>query len=278
MSDRYPYVDPTVEIEDVNLVHIDPSAKIGKGTKIHKFAMIGKNVEIGENCEIYPFASILTGARIGNRVKIYNGCVISAEPQDFRWNGEASYCVIEDDCAVRELSIINRGISPDGGTRIGTRTFIMAESHIAHDTQIEGNSVLGNGTSVAPYCKIGAYTILSSNVVLHANSHLGRWSMIKGGCRISGNVPPFVIIAHNPMTYYGVNAIVLRHLKFSEETIDDIAKAYRHVYQCGTSTFNALKRIESDVRPSDARTEIINFIREHNLKIVAVRSHEDVVD
>lgn len=278
MSNNLPNVDPSVKIEDINLVHIDPSAKIGKNTRIHKFVMIGKNVEIGENCEIYPFASILTGARIGNRVKIYNGCVISAEPQDFRWDGQASYCYIEDDCAIRELSIINRGIDLDGGTRICSHTFLMAETHVAHDTIIESNCVLGNGTSIAPYCHIESFSILSTHVNVHANSNIGKWSLVKGGCRISGNVPPFVIIAHNPMTYYGVNAIVLRHLKFSEETIDDIAKAYRHIYLCGTSVFNALKRIESDVRPSEARSEILNFVRKHNMKIVATRTHEDVYD
>lgn len=275
MSNTHPYVDPSAIIEDENLIHIDPSAKIGKNTRIHKFAMIGKNVEIGNNCEIYPFASILTGARIGNNVKIYNGAVIAAEPQDFRWKGDASFCYIEDGCSIREQTIINRGIVGEGGTRIGTNSFIMANSHISHDVHIEGDCVIGNGASIAPDCKIESYVILSSNVVLHANSHLGRWSLIKGGCRISGNVPPYVIIAHNPMTYYGVNAFVLRHCKIPEAIIDDIAKAYRHIYQSSTSTFNALKRIESDVSPSDARQEILDFIRGHNLKIVAVPSNAD---
>ena len=43
--------------------------------------------------------------------------------------------------------------------------------------------------------------------------------------------------------------------------IDDIAKAYRHIYQCGTSVFNALRRIEADIKPSDARQAILDFIR-----------------
>ena len=70
----------------------------------------------------------------------------------------------------------------------------------------------------------------------------------------------------------------MRHKGFSEESIDDIAKAYRHVYQCNTSVFNAIRRIESDVKPSVERDKITNFIKEHNLRIVAVPSHEDVLD
>ena len=56
----------------------------------------------------------------------------------------------------------------------------------------------------------------------------------------------------------------------SSEQIDDIAKAYRHVYQCGTSVFNALRRIEADVPDSPTRQYILDFIRNCDLKIVAI--------
>lgn len=55
-----------------------------------------------------------------------------------------------------------------------------------------------------------------------------------------------------------------------DDRIDDIAKCYRHVYQTGTSVFNALKRIEADVDGSPERQNILDFIRGVNLKIVAV--------
>ena len=95
---------------------------------------------------------------------------------------------------------------------------------------------------------------------------------MKGGCRISSNVPPFIIIAHNPATYYGVNSIILtKHAKYTPEQVDDIAKAYRHIYQSGTSLYNALVRIEADIEPSPIRDEILNFIRSNNSRIVGNR-------
>ena len=96
-------------------------------------------------------------------------------------------------------------------------------------------------------------------------------SLIKGGCRITGNVPPFCIMAHNPTSYFGVNAYLLKkNGNMSEQRIDDIAKCYRHLYQTGTSVFNALKRIEADVDPSPERQSIIDFINGCNLRIVAI--------
>ncbi len=202
------------------LAHVGASAKIGDNVTIHPFAYIDDNVEIGDGCEIMSYTSIVRGTRIGKNNKIYQGSIIGADPQDFRWKGD--------------------------------------------------NCVLGNGALIAGDAEVDNCTILSSGVMLHENSRVGEWVLIKGGCRITGNVPPYVIMAHNPASYFGVNAIILRKGGFTEEQIDNIAKAYRHIYQTGTSVFNALRRIEADVTEGTVRDHITDFIRNVNLKIVAI--------
>lgn len=252
------------------LAHVDPSAKIGENVIIHPFAFIDANVEIGDGCEIMSYTSVIRGSRMGKNNKVYQGSIIGADPQDFRWKGEESYCFIGDNNVIREHVIINRGISSDRGTRIGDDSFIMAETHIGHDTHIKGKCVIGNGVTIAGDAEVGECAILSSGVILHENSKVGSWVLVKGGCRISGNVPPYIIVAHNPVAYFGVNAVILRKHGFTEDQIDDVAKAYRHVYQTGTSVFNALKRIEADVNEGDVRSNIVNFIRDCDLKLVAI--------
>lgn len=252
------------------LAHVDPSAKIGENVIIHPFAYIDQNVEIGDGCEIMPYTSIIRGTRLGKNNKIYQGSIIGADPQDFRWKGEETYCYIGDNNVIREHVIINRGIYSTGGTNIGSDSFIMAESHIGHDTHIAGKCVVGNSVMIAGDVEVGECTILSSGSILHEKSKVGSWVLIKGGCRISGNVPPYVIIAHNPASYYGINAVVLRKHGFTEDEIDDIAKCYRHIYQCSTSVYNALQRIEADVQDSNVRQNILKFIRDNEMKIVAI--------
>ncbi|MBD5276924.1 MAG: acyl-ACP--UDP-N-acetylglucosamine O-acyltransferase [Bacteroides sp.] len=251
------------------LAHVDPSAKIADDVKIHPFAYVDANVEIGSGCEIMPYASIIRGTRMGSGNKVYQGAIVGADPQDFRWKGDETFCYIGNNNVIREHVIINRGINHEGGTRIGDDSFIMAESHIGHDSHIEGRCVLGNGVTVAGDVKIDECVILSSNAIVHERCRVGRYALIKGGCRIGSNVPPFVIIAHNPASYYGVNAYVMRRdNRFSDQLVDDAAKAYRHIYQCSTSIYNALKRIEADIDPSEVREAILSFIRECNLRIV----------
>lgn len=252
------------------LAHVAPGAKIGNDVTIHPFAFIDENVEIGDGCEIMPYASVMQGTRMGRNNKVYQGAIIGADPQDFRWKGQQTFCYIGDNNVIRENVIINRGISPEGGTRIGSDSFIMAGCHIGHDTQVLGRSVLGNDVSVAGNAVIGECSILSSGVILHEKSQIGEWVLVKGGCRISGNVPPFVIMAHNPATYFGVNAVVMSKHGFTAEEIDDVAKAYRHVYQSSTSVFNALRRIKADLPDERVRTTIVNFIEKVGMKLVAI--------
>lgn len=252
------------------LAYVDPSAKLGQNVTVHPFAYIDADVEIGDNCEIMPYVSIISGTRMGSGNKIYNGSIIGANPQDFRWKGEKSYCIIGNDNTIREKVLINRSIREGEATVIGNGTFIMADSHIGHDANIADHCVIGNRATLAGNTTVGECSILSSGVILHEGSRLGPWTLIKGGCRISGNVPPYVIMAHNPAVYFGVNAVVLRKGRFTDEEIDDVAKVYRHIYQSGTSVFNAPKRIEADVPQSKVRDAIIDFVRGSNLKIVAI--------
>ena len=252
------------------LAHIDPEAKIGRDVTIYPFACIDKDVEIGDGCVIMSFASVCRGTKIGNKCRIYQGAIVGADPQDFRWHGEPSRCEIGDNTVIRENVIVNRGFMTERGTFIGSDSFVMANSHVGHDSRIVGQCVIGNNVSIAGDVEIGKCSILSSAVVVHEGCRVGDWVLVRGGCRIGGNVPPFCIMAHNPTAYFGVNAVVMRKHGYTDEQIDDVAKCYRHVYQTGTSVFNALRRIEADVEPSEYRDNIVSFIRGVDLKIVAI--------
>ena len=252
------------------LAFVHPEAKIGENVTIKPFAYIDRDVEIGDGCIIGPHVSILAGARIGRNNKFYDGCIISATPQDFRWKGEDSQVVIGDNNTIREYVIINRSIHAGGATKVGNDSFIMAQSHIAHDSEIGNFDVIGNSVKIAGYCKIGDYSILSSSALVHENCEIGEWVLIKGGCRVNGHVPPYVIMAHNPISYFGVNAYIMRKGKFSEDLIDDIAKCYRHIYQSNTSAFNAMVRVKQDVAEGPERQAVIDFVEGHNFKIAAL--------
>lgn len=109
------------------LAYIDPEAKIGKNVTVHPFAYIDKNVEIGDNCTIMPYASILSGTRMGAGNTIYQGAIIGATPQDFKFKGEDTLLKIGNQNTIREKVIINRGTAQSDSTIIGDGNFCWRE-------------------------------------------------------------------------------------------------------------------------------------------------------
>lgn len=253
-----------------NLAYVSPKAQIGENVTIAPFAYVEDDVVIGDGCNIRSHVAILNGSRIGRNNDIYHGAIIAAEPQDFRWHGEKSYVVIGDNNKIREQVIINRSIRENGETVVGSNSFILAQTHIGHDTRIGDYCVLGNGVKIAGDCRVGSYTILSTGAKIHEKCEIGDWVLIKGGCRVNGNVPPFAIMAHNPISYYGVNEYILRKAGRSDEVINDIAKCYRHVFKSTTALYNAIRRMKEDVAEGIERDAIIDFIQSHDFKLAAL--------
>ena len=257
------------------LAFVHPEAKLGDNIVVGAFVYIDRNVEIGDDCFIHSHSSILAGARIGKNNRIYEGCIIAATPQDFRWKGEESYVTIGDDNRIREHVIINRSIHQGKTTAIGNGSFIMAQCHIGHDSVIGDKCVLGNGVKIAGDCKIGDYCILSSGALVHEGYELGDCVLVKGGCRVTGNVPPFVVMAHNPISYYGVNSFILSKIGLDDNAIDDIAKCYRHIYQSHIALHNACRRIHEDLADNEYCKKVVAFLKSKNYEIAAKPSMED---
>ena len=101
------------------LAYVHPGAKIAKNVVIEPFATINNNVIIGEGTWVGSNVIIMEGARIGKNCSIFPGSVISAIPQDLKFNGEESLVVINDNTTIRECVTINRGTSDRGETTIG---------------------------------------------------------------------------------------------------------------------------------------------------------------
>ena len=111
------------------LAYVDKEARIGANVTIHPFAYIDKNVEIGDNCTIMPYASILSGTRMGTDNIIYQGAIIGATPQDFKFKGEDTLLKIGNHNTIREKVILNRGTNTTDCTIIGDGNFLLEGVH-----------------------------------------------------------------------------------------------------------------------------------------------------
>ena len=126
------------------LAYIHPGAKIATNVVIEPFTTIHNNVTIGSGTWIGSNVTIMEGARIGKNCRIFPGAVISAIPQDLKFEGEDSLTTIGDNVTIRECATVNRGTKAYGKTEIGNNCLIMATAHVAHDCIIRDNVIIVN--------------------------------------------------------------------------------------------------------------------------------------
>lgn len=243
------------------LAYVHPGAKIAKNVVIEPFATIHNNVEIGEGTWIGSNVTIMEGARIGKNCTIFPGAVISAIPQDLKFEGEDSLVVIGDNTTIRECVTVNRGTKASGKTVVGNNCLIMATAHIAHDCDVGNNVVIVNGVLLGGHVTIGDYAIIGGLSAVHQFISVGEHAMISGGSLLRKDVPPFTKAAKEPLSYVGINSVGLRRRGFTTEKIREIQDIYRILYQKNYNTTQALSIIEADMEATPERDEIIMFIR-----------------
>jgi len=243
------------------LAYIHPGAKIATNVVVEPFATINNNVTVGSGTWIGSNVTIMEGARIGKNCRIFPGAVISAIPQDLKFEDEDSVVTIGDNTTIRECVTINRGTKAYGKTEIGANCLIMATSHIAHDCILENNVIVVNGVLLAGHVKVGKHAIIGGLAGIHQFIHIGAHAMVSGGSLVRKDVPPYTKAAKEPLSYVGINSIGLRRRGFDTSKIREIQNIYRILYQKNYNTTQALGIIEAEMEATTERDEIIEFIR-----------------
>ena len=243
------------------LAYVHPGAKIAKNVVIEPFTTINNNVVIGEGSWIGSNVTIMEGARIGKNVNIFPGAVISAIPQDKKFDDEDTVTIIGDNTTIRECVTINRGTSDRMKTQIGNNCWIMAYSHIAHDCIVGDHCIFSNNSTLAGHIAVGDYVVLAGMAAVQQFCTIGSHAFVTGGSLVRKDVPPFVKAGREPLSYVGINSIGLRRRGFTTEKIREIQDIYRILYQKNYNNTQAVNIIEAEMEATPERDEILQFIR-----------------
>ncbi len=243
------------------LAAVDKRAKIGKNVVVEPFTTIAADVEIGDGTWIGPNVTIMDGARIGKNCRIFPGTVISAIPQDLKFDGEDTQVIIGDGTTIRECVTVNRGTKALGYTKIGDDALIMATSHIAHDCILGDHVIIVNGCGIAGHVEIGDYTVMGGLSAVQQFCKIGKHTMISGGTLVRKDIPSYIKVAREPMSYAGINSVGLRRRGFTNEKIFEIQKIYRYLFQMKMNVSQAMSLIEKEMLPTAERDEILEFIK-----------------
>jgi len=240
---------------------IGEQSKIGKNVAVGNFSTIENDVVIGDNTVIENNVSILNGARIGQNCHIHSGAVLSGVPQDLKYNGEYTTLEIGNWNIIRESVTINKGTNSKKLTKIGNNNLIMANTHIGHDCEIGNSCIIGFSVGMAGEVVINDYANISGLTGIHQFTRIGEHCMVSGLSKVVKDIPPYIIAAREPLSYWGINVVGLKRKGFEQAKLDEMKEIYRIIFQQKRNTTYAIEFIENNFKQTLERDKIISFIR-----------------
>ncbi len=236
---------------------IHPTARIDPSVEIGPHCVIGEEVHIGEGTVIHNHVTIQSLTTIGKENVVYPFAVLGADPQDRKWHGERSYCVIGDRNIIREHVTVHRGTGNGGDyTTIGDDNLIMVAAHIAHDCHLENKTTIANQVMLAGHVRIEEGASVGGGAGIHHFATVGAFSFVGGLARISRDVPPYTIVEGNPAEVRALNSIAITRQGYQTEHIDALKDAFKRLFRDNHS----------------AMTERIEILRQDYPEVPAVNS------
>jgi len=154
---------------------IGAGVHIGRGTIIGPGCIIGDHVTIGEDCLLHPHAFIAEGCVLGDRVILQAGAVIGSDGFGYAWNGkehlkipQTGRVILADDVEIGAKTCIDRGA-------LG-------------DTMIEQGVKLDNLIQIGHNVRIGAYSIMASQVGVSGSTKIGAGCQVGGQAGFAGHI------------------------------------------------------------------------------------------
>ena len=224
---------------------IEDGAKVASDVTIGAFTIIGKNVIIDNGTTISSHCLIEGNTIIGKNNKIFSHSVLGSIPQDLKFDGEETKLIIGDNNTIREHTLINTGTSGGGyKTVIGNGCLLMGHVHIGHDCILKDNIVVANSCAIAGHVEIDSNCVIGGMSAIHQFCKIGEQAMVGGGSILVQDIPPFCICEGNRATLRSLNINGLRRrFKDNRSDIDAIRKAYKAIFDSGSSITEVAKEI-----------------------------------
>lgn len=251
-------IGPKTEVHPTAIVH--PWAKIGAGVKIGPYSVIGEHVALGDGCVVGTNVLIEGRTTIGRNNRFFHGASVGTCPQDLKYEEQESFLEIGDDNTFREFTTANVATTQGAKTVIGSRCFLMAYAHIAHDCVLGDDVILANSVNLAGYVTVEDHAIIGGVTPVHQFARVGQHAFVGGGSRIERDIPPFIKAAGNPTRVYGVNTVGLERRGFSAERRAMIKGMFNVLYRRDLNVTQVLEQLKNGDFQDPDRQILVDFL------------------
>ncbi|MCF6191720.1 MAG: acyl-ACP--UDP-N-acetylglucosamine O-acyltransferase [Candidatus Hydrothermae bacterium] len=240
---------------------VSSRAEIAEDVVIGPYAVIEDHVVIGRGTRILAHSVLEQGVHVGERNRIGPFAHLGGAPQDLKYRGEPTGVRIGDDNIIREYVTIHRATGEGAWTVVGSRNYLMAYAHVAHNCVVGNEVIVINAAQLAGHVEVQDFAVISGLVGVHQYTRIGRYAMIGGATRVSQDVPPFVTVVGNDTRVVGLNLVGLKRRGFTTEEIRLLKQLFRTFFLSGLPLEEALQQLETTLGDSPHVQEFIAFVR-----------------
>lgn len=209
---------------------IDPRARLAADVQVGPFCVIDGAVEIAAGCRLDASCRLIGPLTMGQRNTVHSFAVLGDTAQDLKYRGESSRVIIGDDNVFREGVTVHRAVGTDGVTAVGSRCYLMANSHVGHNARLGDDVVLINGALIGGHADIADRAIIGGNCAVHQFCRVGRVAMITNSSSHNTNMPPFVTsLVTNK--FLQLNVVGLRRAGVPSKRINALKAMFQFLYR-----------------------------------------------
>ncbi len=150
---------------------IHPSARLGAGTTVGEFCVIGENVTIGAGCRIGHHVVIHADTVIGDTVRVDDHASLGKRPMKAANSATTKEQELPP-LEVGELSIVGTGVVLYRGARIEGKVLMADLCTVRENVTIGRGTIVGRGVTVENFCTVGRFCKLESECYITAYSTL----------------------------------------------------------------------------------------------------------
>ena len=222
-SSRDCYIHPSAIVSE--------KAKLGQGIHIGPWCIIGDDVVVEDGAKLIANVIVEGKTVLGKDSVYYPFSTIGLAPQDLKYKGELTSCIIGARTIVREQVTIHRGTAIGNGvTRVGSDCLIMVNSHIAHDCYLGDRVIIVNNVVLGGHVHIDDDARIMGCAAIHQFVRIGRGALVGGVTGVESDVIPYGSVIGNRARLVGMHWIWLKRNGVKNQELHALRGVYRILF------------------------------------------------
>ncbi len=195
------HVDPSAHVAPFAVV--ESGAKIGPRSVVQSHTVIGHGATVGSDCRLHPRVTLSDRAVLGDRVEIHSGAVIGSDGFGYELKDgrhakipQTGIVQLDDDVEIGANTTIDR--ARFGRTWIQSGTKIDNLVQIAHNVRVGANSILCSQVGVSGSTRVGNYVTLAGQAGIVGHLEIGDQAIVAAQSGVNKSVPAGEIVGGGP--------------------------------------------------------------------------------